>query len=122
VIIDAGDALRVTGAMAVEFACEREQAMVSGLVASQGLALCSVVGERLETAPLLARTQAALTGAGIHWLHQSVSADAFSFVLAESQLDSAIRCIHADLLRAWDGEPSPPPERATPGREEGITW
>jgi aspartokinase len=119
VIIDAGDAPRVTGALTAEFELEREQALVASVVAQTGLALCSVVGDQLEAAFFPARTQAALAGAGIRWLHQSVSAEVFSCVLAEPQLDSAIRCIHADLL-AWFALPAG--ERAVPEREESVTW
>jgi aspartate kinase len=120
VIIDAGDAPRVTGALTAEFELEREQAQVTGVVAQAGLALCSVVGDILPSACLPARTQHALSGAGIRWLHQSVSADVWSCVIAESQLDSAIRCIHTELLswyasRADDGS-------AEPGREESVSW
>jgi aspartokinase len=117
VIIDAGDAPRVTGALTAEFAVELEQALVSGVVAQTGLALCSVVGDIFPAAfPPASAAQAALAGAGIRWLHQSVSAEVVSFVLAESQLDSAIRCIHADLVRVWSRQPAE--ESAEPGREE----
>jgi aspartokinase len=77
-----------------------------------GLALCSVVGDHLESADVLpARIQALLSSAGIRWLHQSVSAEVVSFVVAESQLDSAIRCIHAGLVSV---------EPATEGTEPGT--
>jgi aspartokinase/homoserine dehydrogenase 1 len=118
VIIDAGDASRVTEALMAEFALEREQAQVAGVVARKGLALCSVVGDILPSAASLpARLQAALAGAGIRWRHQSVSADVVSFVLAEPQLDSAIRCIHAELLMM-----EPEAESIEPGRLESATW
>jgi aspartate kinase len=116
VIIDAGDAPRFTAALTAEFAREREQALVLGVVAQTGLALCSVVGDILPAAFLPTRAQYALASAGIAWLHHSISADVFSFVLAESELDSAIRCIHADLVRVWRRQPEE--ERAEPGKEQ----
>jgi aspartate kinase len=119
VIIDADDHQRITGALMAEFAPEREQALVTNVVAQTGLALCSVVGDMSSATALAARTQSALAGAGIHWLHQSVSADVWSVVLAESQLDSAIRCIHANLL-AWFAAPAD--EGEVPGREESVPW
>jgi aspartate kinase len=120
VIVDAGDARRVTEALMAEFALEREQSLVAGVVAQAGLALCSVVGDELPAAFLPGRTQAALADAGIGWLHQSVSADVYSCVVAESQLDAAIRCIHADL-QAWFASPGQE-GREVPCREESVIW
>jgi aspartate kinase len=117
VIIEDGDTARVSGALTAEFEPERELCLVSGVVAETGLALCSVVGDHVETAFLPA--QAALAAAGIRWRHQSVSADVLCFVLAESQLNSAIRCIHASLSTAWSRQPEQ--DSAQTGREESVT-
>jgi aspartate kinase len=115
VMIDATDAAAFSGALAIEFELEQELRLVAGVAAQMGLALCSVVGDHLESADMLpGMIQALLAGAGIRWLHQSVSAEVVSFVVAESQLDSAIRCIHAALVGL---EPGVGPEITEPGME-----
>lgn len=97
VIIDAGMVGAVEARLAQEFAQEQGQGQLSRITSRAGLALCTVVGDDLP--PLcIAQTQRALASEKINPLSQSAAPEALTFIIAESQLDRALRRLHQDVI------------------------
>jgi aspartokinase len=97
VIVDMRYIGEIESRLAKEFAGEQQLGLIAGFSAREGLAQLCLLGDALH-ASTLAASQRSLEDAGIEWLHQTASADAVCFIVAESQLDRAVRCLHQDMI------------------------
>ncbi len=97
VIVNAAQAPAALEQLTQEFAAECAQGQISSISMRAGLALCTLVGEELDSA-VLPQVQRALAAEGIAPLAQTACSTALSVVLYESDLERAMRGIHREVV------------------------
>ncbi len=96
-----------------EFASESAQGQISSISMHEDLALCTLIGEELDSIAL-AQVQRTLAAEGIAPLVQTACTSTLSLVLQECELERAIRSIHREVI-----EPALHPQR--PSVAHGLT-
>ncbi len=97
IIVSAAQARAALEQLTLAFAAELAQGQISGISVCDGLALCTLIGEELESA-VLTEVQRTLAAEGVAPLVQTASPSALSFVLHERELERAIRSIHREVI------------------------
>ncbi len=97
IIVNAAQAPAALEQLKQEFADECAQGQISTISIHQGLALCTLIGEELDSAAL-AQVQRTLAAEKLSPLVQTASLSALSFVLQEPELERAIRSIHRAVI------------------------
>ncbi len=97
IIVNAAQAQGAREHLLREFAAECAQGQISSISVHAGLALCTLIGEALDSAALT-HAQQALAAEALSPLVQTVGPAALSFVLHEHDLERAIRSIHREVI------------------------
>lgn len=97
IIVNAAQAPAALANVMQEFAAELAQGQISSISVCDGLALCTLIGEELDSS-VLTEVQRTLAAEGMAPLVQTASPAALSFVLCERELERAIRSIHREVI------------------------
>jgi aspartokinase len=97
IIVDAEQAAGALEQLTEAFAAELAQGQISGISVCEGLALCTLIGEELDSG-VLTEVQRTLAAEDMAPLVQTAGPSALSFVLRERELEQAIRSIHREVI------------------------
>ncbi|HEY7356738.1 MAG TPA: aspartate kinase [Ktedonobacterales bacterium] len=97
IIVNAAQAAGALEQLTLVFAAELAQGQISGISVCDGLALCTLIGEELDSG-VLTEVQRTLAAEDMAPLVQTAGPSALSFVLRERELERAIRSIHREVI------------------------
>jgi aspartokinase/homoserine dehydrogenase 1 len=97
IIVNAAQAPAALKQVMQEFDAELAQGQITSISVCDGLALCTLIGEELDSS-VLTEAQRTLAAEGMAPLVQTASPSALSFVLRERELEQAIRGIHREVI------------------------